>query len=173
MKKKHLITAISGILTMLITGIMDFILLPSIEKGTEGMRFFDMNSFGYSYENAKAFISSLSDKGTQTALHIQLPLDFVYPIIYTVFFISLIFIISGKKSKLAVFPILLFISDYIENICSIIMLKADSLSKSLVTFASTVTVIKSGLMTATFLIIMILIIKRVIGNKSVNKSETP
>lgn len=172
MKKKYIITAVSGALTALITGIMDFILLPSIEDGTEGMRFFDMNSFGYSYESAQTFISSLSDKGVETALHIQLPLDFVYPIIYTIFFISLIFIISKKKSKLAVFPILLFISDYIENICSIIMLKADSLSKGLATLASTVTVIKSGLMTVTFLIIMVLIMNRM-RNKPSAKSETP
>lgn len=169
MKKKYTVLAVSGVITVAIMAVMNIKLIPAIEAGTQGMRFFDMNAFGYTYEAAKAFIASLSGEGKNLALSVQLPLDFVYPVAYTVFFTVLMTILEGKKTKWAIIPAFLFISDYTENICTVMMLKADSLSGSVCRFASAVTIVKSMLMYLTFLIIVVMIIRAVIRKKQRQK----
>ena len=169
MKKKYAVLAVSGIITVVIMAVMNIKLIPAIEAGTQGMRFFDMNTFGYTYEAAQTFISSLSDAGKDLALRVQLPLDFVYPVAYTVFFVTLMIVLSGKKTKWAIIPAFLFISDYTENICTVMMLKADVLSSSLCGFASIVTIVKSALMYLTFLIIIIMIIQA--EDRKIRKSK--
>lgn len=158
MRKNRLILIISGAITLIITGIMNLLLFPIIEDGTAGMRFFDMNTTGYSVEACREFLSSLSVQGRGVALHIQLPLDFVYPVIYTVFFIAAIWALTGKKSKLNLLPLLLFITDYIENICSVKILNSSMPSDSIIKFASTVTLLKNILMYLIFGIIAVLFI---------------
>lgn len=164
MKKRNIILIVSGFFTLLIMAVMNILLIPSIEAGTEGMRFFDMNSFGYSYESAETFLTTLSAQGKETALNIQLPLDFVYPVVYTLFFILLMRTLSKKRTVFEAIPAILFVSDYTENICTEIMLRGDHLSSGLAGFASTVTIIKSMLMYITFLVLIIMLI-RMIKNK--------
>ena len=149
------ITRVTGILTVIITGIMDFILFPIIEKNTEGIKAFDMNSFGYSYEQAEKFLELIGERGRNVYLKIQLPLDFVYPVIYTVFFETLITALSKKITPLLGIPAALFCFDYAENICSVVMLRDMKTTKALARTASTFTLIKSLLMYTTFLIIIV------------------
>lgn len=159
MKNKIIILSVSGIITVIITSVMNLWLLPAIEFGTVGMRFFDMNPLGYSYDVCQSFIASLSTEEINLALHVQLPLDFVYPVVYSVFFILAFNLLTGKRSVSVILPVLLFVSDYTENICSIIMLKTDTLSKNLVCFASTVTIIKNILMYLIFILLAVLFIR--------------
>ena len=160
-----LIAIISGALTVIITAVMNIVLFPLIEKNTEGIRSFDMNSFGYSYETARKFLELIGDEGRRIYLHIQLPLDFVYPVVYLVFFLSMMYLF-GKKAKITkIFPVLLFIVDCIENTCSIVMLKSGVLSEKLVSFASTVTITKTILMYLTFVIIIVQIIMYAVAKK--------
>ncbi len=158
MKKKRLILIISGALTLIITGIMNLLLFPIVESGTSGMRFFDMNTMGYSVKTCREFLSSLSVQGRGVALHIQLPLDFIYPVIYTVFFVAAISALTGKKGKLNLLPFLLFITDYIENICSVKILNSSMPSDNIIEFASTVTIVKNVLMYLIFGFIAVLFI---------------
>ncbi|MGN0443889.1 MAG: hypothetical protein ACI4F5_04650, partial [Acutalibacteraceae bacterium] len=107
MKKQNAIKTaliVSGALTVIICCVMNFCLIPIIESPTEGIRMFDMNSFGYSYETAKKFVSLLSAEGLDTYLHKQLPLDFIYPAVYSVFFSLAIIKLKGKKF-LTAFPV--------------------------------------------------------------------
>ena len=156
---------ISGALTAVICLVMNLILIPQIESTTEGFRCFDMNSFGYTYEQAQQFLALLSEQGRNTYLHIQLPLDFVYPIAYCIFFSLAILYLSKRKTLLIAAPILLAAFDYTENICSIIMLKSTELSKSLASFASFVTVFKSVLMYISIGIILVYIVIRLVKRK--------
>lgn len=165
MNKKRLVLIIFGTFTLIITGIMNLILLPIIENGTSGMRFFDMNTTGYSVESCREFLASLSVQGRGMALHIQLPLDFIYPIVYTVFFVASIIALTHKKSKLTLLPVALLISDYTENICSVKILNTAIPSDMIIRFARTVTVIKNILMYLIFGIIAILFIVFVIKRK--------
>lgn len=155
-KAKNLSLIISGALTAIICVVMNFILIPKIESSTEGIKCFDMN-FLYSFETAKKFLSLLSDEGRAVYLNIQLPLDFIYPLCYCAFFILALLKLSKRKAVIAL-PVLLAISDYTENICSIIMLKSETLSPSLAAFASGITAFKTVLMYIIFLIVITLFV---------------
>ena len=155
---------ISGILTVAICAVMNLVLIPIIEANTEGLRCFDMNSTGYTYEQAKQFLSLLDEKGRDIYLHIQLPLDFFYPVAYTAFFMLALKKLSGKTLPLVI-PGALAIADYIENICSIRMLRAMDVTEGMAKFASTVTVIKSALMTLTFILLAVFLIVWLVKRK--------
>ena len=148
---------IAGIGTAVIGAIMNIILIPQIEANTGGIRCFDMNP-GYNYEQASEFLRLIGDEGRHIYLGYQLPMDFIYPVFYTLLFVSLIVLLTKKKSPLLVLPLLLAVSDYGENILSEIMLRADSLSRPLVTAASALTLIKTLLMYVTILAVVILIV---------------
>lgn len=153
--------AVGGAGTIIICIIMNMILIPKIEAGTQGIRCFDMN-FGYSPGTARSFLSLIGDEGRFIYLNRQLPLDFIYPILYTMLFISLFLLLAKSVKKgilLSVLPVILALSDYIENIMSIIMLKNGVPSDSFALIASCVTSVKTVLMYLIFLIIIILLIR--------------
>ena len=145
---------VSGALTAAICLVMNLVLIPMIEAGTNGIRCFDMQSTGYTYETAKEFLALLGDNGRSVYLHWQLPLDFFYPVAYTAFFMPALKKLSGKTWPLTV-PGALAAFDYAENVCSIIMLKNMDVTEGLAKLASTFTVIKSGLMTLTFILLAV------------------
>lgn len=172
MKKEKLLNIlliIFGVLTLIICGVMNLYLIPVIENTTNGIRIFDMNSFGYSYETARNFVSLLSEKGLKTYLYCQLPLDFIYPVTYTAFFMLALNKLKKGKKLLMLFPICLMIFDYTENIFSEIMLH-NEFSAAVSNAASAVTVCKSLLMYITIgLIITLTVIKLLQKNKMKHK----
>ncbi|MBQ6268329.1 MAG: hypothetical protein IJK64_11235 [Clostridia bacterium] len=141
----HALFGVSAVLTAGICLVMNLWLLPSIEATTDGIRCFDMN-FGYDYATAQRFLSLLSPEGKALYLHAQLPLDFVYPLAYGCCFCCLFFYLTGRFSALQLLPLLLMAFDYAENICTILMLRAASLSPALAATASALTVIKTLLL---------------------------
>ncbi len=169
-KRLKITAVISGAMTAAICAVMNFILIPVIEKGA-ATRCFDM-TFGYGFTDALRFLSTISDEGKTTYLFRQLPLDFVYPIAYCVFFCVLIYLLMESKSLLFIFPVMLAIFDYIENVCIAIMLKSELPSIVFVSFASSATMMKSLLMYVCFILIIILIILRIVASKKKkNKAE--
>lgn len=149
---------VSGAVTALICGVMNLWLLPAIEATTEGLRCFDMNSFGYTAGQAQRFLSLLSERGRDLYLRVQLPLDFIYPIAYGAFFMLAIRALKGKRSAWFALPAALAAADYTENVCSVIMLQKMEAAPALARFASAVTVLKSGLMAAAFLLLAVLLV---------------
>ena len=164
-KRTRLILIVSGALTAVICLVMNLWLIPEIEKTTEGLRCFDMNSFGYTHEQAQRFLSLLGDRGRDLYLHVQLPLDFVYPAAYTAFFITAMRALNKKKTPLWLLPAALMLSDVIENVCSIVMLRTMTVSPALAGFASAVTVVKSVLMTAVFVLLAVLLVLWLVKRK--------
>ena len=175
MKKQNAIKTaliISGVLTAVICGVMNFYFIPVIESSTDGIRMFDMNSFGYSYETAKTFVSLLSADGMDTYLHKQLPLDFFYPVAYSVFFSLAIIKLRGKK-LLIMFPLMMAVCDYTENILTEIMLRTD-FSENIAHTASVMTVCKSALVYITFIItITLAVLLAVRAKQNRAKDENP
>lgn len=157
MKRKNIVI-LSAVSTLGICAVMNLYLIPVIQNSAGGMKIFDMCSFGYGFDEAKLFVSSLSPEGMQTYLHRQLPLDFVYPVVYTVFFVSALLTLCPSKKILIAVPVLLMVSDYTENVLTIRMLTTD-FSRSLATFASTVTVVKTLLMVLCFLLLAVFLIR--------------
>ena len=164
-KNQKTLLWISGGLTAAICLVMNLVLIPMIEKNTAGLRCFDMNSFGYTFEQAKQFLSLLDNDARNIYLHVQLPLDFFYPVAYTAFFMLAITALRGKASALLALPGALAVSDYIENICTIKMLRAMDVTPELAKFASAVTVTKSLLMDAVFLLLIVLFIMWLVKRK--------
>ena len=164
-KNQKTLLWISGGLTAAICLVMNFILIPMIEKSTAGLRCFDMNSFGYTFDQAKQFLTLLSENGRSIYLHVQLPLDFIYPVAYTAFFMLALTALRGKASPLLALPGALAVSDYIENVCSIKMLRAMDVTPELAKFASAVTVTKSVLMDLVFVLLAALLIVWLIKRK--------
>lgn len=156
-KKGTVLTVLSGAATAVLCLVMNLITLPHIEEMTQGIRCFDMN-FGYDYATAQRFISLLDEAHKSYYLHVQLPLDFLYPAVYTLFFILLLAKLTGKLLPFCMLPLLLAVFDVTENICTILMLKASVLSQKTVSFASAATMAKTLLMYAVFAVIIICLV---------------
>lgn len=168
-KEKAMKTAliVSGALTLIICGVMNLYLIPAIESTTQGLRIFDMCSFGYTYEDAVKMVSLLSEDGKSIYLFRQLPLDFFYPVAYMAFFSLTIIKLRKDKKILLVLPALLMLCDYTENIFSEIMLRTD-FSAGTARAASSVTVTKTILMYAVIAVILILLFMYFRGKKRNN-----
>ena len=171
-KKRTAALIVTGAATAAICLVMNLWLLPLIEQTTNGLRCFDMNSLGYTHAQAKEFLSLLSERGRDVYLHVQLPLDFVYPVAYTAFFMLAMRALTGKNTPWYALPAALAALDYTENVCSIVMLRAMDVSPALAGFASTVTVIKSALMTLTFIVLLIMLIRYFIKRRKGAAKET-
>lgn len=156
---RKIIIWVTGALTAIITGIMDFVFFPKIEKNTDGIKAFDMNSFGYPPEQAQRFLDLIDENARQLYLKKQLPLDTVYPVIYTTFFTTSLKALGAKKPLLAL-PGVLYIFDNLENICSVKMLRDKKAPKPLARFASTMTLCKSLTMYSIFGILGFLFFKK-------------
>ena len=161
---------ISGSITALICLIMNIILIPRIEMNTQGIRCFDMN-FPGNYENALKFLDLIGDEGRNIYLFRQIPLDFIYPVFYTVLFVSLIYILANGKARkiLSVFPLILAVCDYAENIMSIIMLRSGIPSESFYAAASAFTAVKTVIMYLIFAAILVLLIMYIVNRFSKRK----
>ena len=161
---------ISGLFTLIICGIMNLFLIPAIESNTNGLRCFDMNP-GYNYNQAKDFLNLIGEEGKAIYLRYQLPLDFVYPLFYTLLFISLLVILTEKYKLFIVFPILLFAADYTENIFTEIMLRSEVLSPGIVRVASVITIVKTALMYFIFLLIALFLLKLIVEKLKSRKNN--
>ena len=145
----------SGVGTIVICLVMNFALIPRIEAGNPPMRCFDMCTTGYTVEDARAFVAWLSPEALDLYLHVQLPLDFFYPVCYTVFFGLLWVVMHGKANVVLAVPVALAVADYTENSLVITMLRNPQFPTAVARAASWATMIKTALMYVTFLILAI------------------
>ena len=159
-KALKIFTIITGVLTAAISGVMNFWFIPIIEDGPV-TRCFDMN-LTYNYWQAEYFLSCLTDLGKNVYLYRQLPLDFIYPVVYCAFFILLFRLLMKKKSLLFLLPALLAAADYCENVGIYLMLKSETLGEGVVLFSSVATKVKTALMLLCFLTAIILLLKNLL-----------
>jgi hypothetical protein len=148
------ILVVSGVATVVICCVMNFVLIPKIEAGNPPIRCFDMCTTGYTVEDAHAFIDWLSPEARHIYLDVQLPLDFFYPIFYTVFFVFLWIVLHGKPNLFVAVPSALAVCDYIENSLVITMLKNPDFSPVIARVASWATMLKTALMYITILVLV-------------------
>ena len=161
-------------ITNLIYASMLMYSLPLVSSYAPELVLFDMSPMGYSYIQAIELLTSLGVDGRNAYLFVQLPLDFIYPGMFSVSYALLITWILKhylpKDSKLffiAYVPLLAGGFDYLENIGIIAMLHSfPDISESLVSTSSVFTIIKS-VTTTVFFVLLILafipIFKRRLG----------
>lgn len=132
------------LLYAVILSTMSFLLMPAICENTGDMGIFDLQAKGYNLEYAKSFIAAMGSRGKNIYLKAQLPLDFIFPAVYTLLYFGLAQKFF-KKQHILVFgaTALLCVLDYTENSLTYAMLLSANLSAQLVAAASFVTVFKT------------------------------
>ena len=150
------------ILTNLIYGAILGYSIPLVLSFAPESVLFDMSPAGYSYSEAIELLQSLGPEGRNAYLSVQLPIDLVYPVMFAISYALLITWVlkqflpmQSRLFSVAFIPVLAGLFDYLENASIASMLNAfPDLSKTLVTIASSFTVVKSGLTTLFFVILL-------------------
>ncbi|MBU0729414.1 MAG: hypothetical protein KKE17_12865 [Proteobacteria bacterium] len=149
------------IATMVVYLTMLLYTIPAVERFAQGKALFDLSPFGYSHEYALSLLETLGKDGRSLYLHLQLPLDFIYPGLFAISHSLLLTWIFNKgyaaDSKIFYFAAIPFLGgffDYLENICIIVMIKSyPNVPHELVNVSSTFTLLKS-VFTTTFFILL-------------------
>jgi glucan phosphoethanolaminetransferase (alkaline phosphatase superfamily) len=144
---------------------------PLIAENAGGLAGFDLRFFGYSADEARAFLSALSDTGRAHYLGIQHSLDLVYPAV-----LSLTLVLGvlrfGARLPLVVRLVLVLIplagagADYVENVlvAEILTLPVADVTDAMIAQASLVTTLKSMLFAVaigvTFLLAVVFALRR-------------
>lgn len=154
------------ILTMAVYGFMLAYSIPAVMAFAADLPLFDLSPFGYSYEHAHQLLNQLGGEGRDLYLSLQLPADFIYPglfaITYALIFVWLLKKLIQPSSKLfygALVPIFAGLFDYLENIFIIKMINSyPNLDSSMVSIASTFTLLKSQFTTVYFIAVLVILI---------------
>jgi len=154
--KKHLLQ-ILAILVLLIYIMMGF-LQGLIVKGTTLQIFDVMMVKGFDLAYVNTFLNQVSMQGKNVYLHLQIPLDFIFPVLMSLIF-YLFFLKETNNKKIALFGFSSLIFDYAENIFVIIMLTSLNLSESTVRIASTITIIKGIMYLLNYGLLLFLLIR--------------
>ncbi len=142
--------------------VMLFYTIPGVQSYAPEMKIFDLSPGGYSYDYSIKLLSSLGDEGRKKYLYTQLPLDFIYPVLFSISsFLLLAWLFSkryDKSSRIFYFcfvPVIAGIFDYLENIQIVLMiLNYPEISGAQVALSSTSTIVKSGFTTIFFLLLV-------------------
>ena len=137
--------------------------IPQVMQYAPEMKLFDMSPTGYSFLYAVDLLNALGVEGRGTYLYQQLPVDFIYPGLFAVSCCLLLTWLFSKSINansimfyLCFVPVLAGLFDYFENICIVNMLISyPNITEIHVSTSSGFTIIKSGLTTVFFVILML------------------
>lgn len=124
--------------------------IPKIVADAGGLLAFDLRPVGYSFDEARVFITALSDEGRAFYLNVQQMLDSAYPALFAVVMVmAFSHLFAGWTRWVAIALALAGAGfDYMENAAVAVMLRAgDGLTETMVATASGWTVLKSGAVT--------------------------
>lgn len=133
--------------------------LPLISAAAGGDIPFDMRPMGYSGEDAREFLTALSDEGRLFYLGTQHVLDSIYPgLLGVTLALGLMLLFRGWVAALGVLLSAgVAAADYLENraVAAMLQLGPREVSDAMAEAASGWTVLKSGLSTVVFLALFI------------------
>jgi len=158
--------------------LMLFHTIPAVQAYAPEMKVFDLSPGGYSYDYAIELLSTLGEEGRAEYLKTQLPLDFIYPALFSISsFLLLAWIFSRRYEKgsgifyLCFVPVIAGMFDYLENIQIVLMiLKYPDISNAQVALSSTFTIVKSGLTTIFFILLFFAFARLWLGSESMKKN---
>jgi hypothetical protein len=141
--------------------------LPRISEGAGGLLPFDLRPGGYSYEDARAFLTAIDTQATTFYLTTQHRLDLLYPpLLATSLAAGMIWAWRGWPLWfIGSFIILGFLgaaADYAENLRVAAMLKAgpEEITAEMVAAASTASLAKAGFTTLASLALVLGLLRR-------------
>jgi hypothetical protein len=139
----------------LLWAVMFFGPLAQLSHLAGGAAPFDVRPFGYSYDEARAFLSAIGEQGRHYYGYRELPLDMIYPPLYAVsrglalWWLTMPGRVRAAPLRrrwrfaLAAIPVVMASLDMIENVCIARMLSTwPELSPALVQVASLATRVK-------------------------------
>lgn len=146
---------------MAVYALMLLVTIPMVGQYAPGMQLFDLSPAGYSHQYAVTLLDALGDEGREAYLYRQLPLDAVYPALFAIscsLMLSWLFAKSFRPESgifhLCLVPLAAGLFDYLENFCIVgMLLSYPQVSWLNVALASTMTILKSGLTAAFFLLL--------------------
>ena len=94
--------------------IFNLLIFPFAYKTSQNIIPLDLQ-FTYSSEKAYNTLAKYSDEGLKEYVIAELTVDLIFPIVYALFLSFILFKLT-KKSMLSLFPLLIILSDYAENI---------------------------------------------------------
>ncbi len=126
--------------------------IPAVSAFAPEFPIFDLSPLGYSFNYANELLNSLGVDGRNLYLSTQLPLDFIYPGLFSITYSLLLLWLFSKtistNSKVNYFsfvPFLAGIFDYVENVFIIKMISSfPDLQVTTVKVASVFTILKSS-----------------------------
>ena len=136
--------------------------IPAVSAYSPELPIFDLSPLGYSFNDANELLDTLGTEGRNVYLSTQLPLDFIYPGLFSITYSLMLvwlfaktFNANSKVHYLALVPFLAGIFDYVENVFIIKMISSfPDLQVTTVKAASTFTILKSSF-TMLFFILLI------------------
>lgn len=170
---KHI--AVLFMLTMAVYILMLSYSIPAVSAFAPELPLFDLSPSGYSYAYANELLYSLGAEGRDLYLFTQLPLDFIYPGMFSITYSLLlawvfgkIFLTSSRINYCLIVPFLAGIFDYAENLFIIKMLSSyPDLQVGTVKIASTFTILKSSFTLLFFVLLavgLVLLLKQKLTN---------
>ncbi|MEH6452591.1 MAG: hypothetical protein V7782_06050 [Psychromonas sp.] len=176
--KKYLtgqIVSILFFLTMIVYFLMLFYSIPAVSEFAPELPIFDLSPTGYSFVYANELLNTLGAEGRDIYLSTQLPIDFVYPGLFSITYSLLLvwlfgktFSINSKIYYVALVPFLAGMFDYAENVFIIKMINSfPELQETTVQIASALTILKSSFTMLFFILLIVgfaLLIKQKVSN---------
>lgn len=159
------------ILTNLVYIFMLFVTIPKVTQFADGLKLLDLMPAGYDLEYVNKLFTTLGEQGRYAYLYYQIPVDMLYPGLYAVSYCLLFTYLLKKINRhvsrffyFSILPLISGISDYIENIGIITMLKQyPNYSEETVAITNTFSVLKSTTTAIYFIALLIVLVILVVN----------
>ncbi|PNW27018.1 hypothetical protein [Formosa algae] len=166
------------IMTNLVYTFMLTVSIPKTMEFSNGMKLLDMMPTGYDLNYVSELFSSLGENGRLTYLTSQIPVDMIYPLLFGLSYCLLLGYFLKKLNKLnspylylCLIPIIAGISDYLENVGIITMLKNYPELKETTVYTTHIFSIIKSISTSIFFIALIVVLIT-LGIKMLNRKTS-
>ena len=164
------------VVQILIFQFMLRVTFPVIQANLGELQMFDMMKNGYDVSIAERILAVMGEEGRNLYLHVQMPIDFVYPVLMAVvYYLVLVKTSTTFRYSYYVFPVLLTLCDWMENVCIIWMLSGHMVTRGLVAFCNICTrtkaIVGDYILYFASLIGIVVYVIRWIRNRVANKTE--
>ena len=163
------------VLTNLVYAVMIFITIPKVMAFSGELKLLDMMPTGYDLDYINALFSALGEKGRETYLYQQIPVDMIYPFLFGIsnslimaFFLNKMGKLDSVFFYLTLLPLIAGMADYLENIGIVLMLTSfPDVSPGVASLTNVFSITKSITTTIFFIVLIIVLVS--LGLKTLGK----
>ncbi|MDO4775700.1 MAG: hypothetical protein Q4A10_07785 [Aerococcaceae bacterium] len=152
---------LSTVIALSLYAVMLGITIPHLQHLSQGIAIPDMLPGGYNITYINKLFETLGETGRDYYTYIQVPLDTIYPVAFSV--MSINFIQHGigshiwAKKYMLIFPIISVVCDYTENISTLYsLINYPNLSATVIQISSVASLLKT--VTVSFILIILVIL---------------